>query len=168
MDPTQSTFTCLKSTMKTPLWNLFTVNKKETPGRRHWRHSGIFIVNFEQFSDVVQMFPLLSLSRWIPAENSLFLNNLKEGIQHDSTTSSFINSSNVQNGSFSSVILLSINLPIRYTFYYLHFSKNYLTKTVIRRCFVKSCFTKFRNINGKVSAMEPSFGKSGAWGTQLV
>ena len=33
------------------------------PERHHWRHSGIFIVNFEQISHIVLVFPLLTLSR---------------------------------------------------------------------------------------------------------
>ena len=35
----------------------------KTPEGRHWRFSGVFIVNFEQISHVVLVFLLLSLSR---------------------------------------------------------------------------------------------------------
>ena len=31
-----------------------------TPGRSHWRRSGIFIVKFEKMSQIVPMFPLLT------------------------------------------------------------------------------------------------------------
>ena len=34
--------------------------KIKTPKRRHWRRSGVFIVNFEQISHIV-LFPLLAL-----------------------------------------------------------------------------------------------------------
>ena len=34
-----------------------------TPERRHWRRSGVFIVNFEQISLIVLMFPLLALNK---------------------------------------------------------------------------------------------------------
>ena len=37
------------------------------PERRHWRRSGIFIVDFEHILHLVLRFPLLTLSRWIPA-----------------------------------------------------------------------------------------------------
>ena len=39
----------LKLTMKIPEW-------------RHWRRFGVFIVNFEQISHIVLVFPLLSLN----------------------------------------------------------------------------------------------------------
>ena len=35
----------------------------KTPKRRHWRHSGVFIVNFEYISHLVLVFLLLTLSR---------------------------------------------------------------------------------------------------------
>ena len=34
-----------------------------TPERRHWRRSGVFIVNFEHISHLVLVFLLLTLSR---------------------------------------------------------------------------------------------------------
>ena len=34
----------------------------ETPERRHWRHSGVFIVNFEHISDLALVFLLLTLN----------------------------------------------------------------------------------------------------------
>ena len=34
----------------------------ETQGRRHWHTSGVCIVNFEQISDIVLKFPLLTLN----------------------------------------------------------------------------------------------------------
>ena len=56
---------------------MFKVNNKNTrtryeicskltikiPERRHWRRSGIFIVNFEHISHLVLMFLLLTLNR---------------------------------------------------------------------------------------------------------
>ena len=35
----------------------------KTPERRQWRHSGVFIVNFEKISWIVQVFPLLTLNK---------------------------------------------------------------------------------------------------------
>ena len=43
---------CLKLTIK-------------TPEQRHWHRSDVFIVNFEQISDVVLVFPLLALNKYI-------------------------------------------------------------------------------------------------------
>ena len=34
----------------------------KTPGRRHWRRSGVFIVNFEHISHLVLVFLLLTLN----------------------------------------------------------------------------------------------------------
>ena len=45
---------CLKLTIK-------------IPERRHWRRSSIFIINFEHISDLVLVFLLLTLSRYMPA-----------------------------------------------------------------------------------------------------
>ena len=41
---------------KNNVWNLF-------PERRCWRRSSVFITNFEQISDIVQIFPLLVLNK---------------------------------------------------------------------------------------------------------
>ena len=41
---------------------MFKVNNK-TPERRKWRHSGVFIINFEHISHFVLVFLLLTLSR---------------------------------------------------------------------------------------------------------
>ena len=38
----------------------------KTPERRQWRHSGVFVVNFEHISHLVLVFLLLTLSRKIP------------------------------------------------------------------------------------------------------
>ena len=54
---------------------MFRVSNKDTrttttmkiPERRHWRRSGIFIVNFEQISHLALVFLLLTLSRYMPA-----------------------------------------------------------------------------------------------------
>ena len=35
----------------------------KTPERRHWRRSGVFIVNFEHIADLVLVFLLLTLRR---------------------------------------------------------------------------------------------------------
>ena len=39
------------------------VNNKDATERRHWRRVGVFIVNFERVSQLVLVFPLLTLSR---------------------------------------------------------------------------------------------------------
>ena len=44
----------------------------KTPERRHWRRSGVFIVNFEHISYLVLVFLLLTLSRQMPT--GLFIN----------------------------------------------------------------------------------------------
>ena len=38
----------------------------KAPERRCWHRSGVFIVNFEHFSHLVLVFPLLTLSRKMP------------------------------------------------------------------------------------------------------
>ena len=38
------------------------VSTKKTPERRHWRHSGVFIVDFEHISHLVLVFLLLTLN----------------------------------------------------------------------------------------------------------
>ena len=39
----------------------------KTPGQRHWRRSGVFIVNFEHISHLALGFLLMTLSKLIPA-----------------------------------------------------------------------------------------------------
>ena len=39
----------------------------KTPERRHWRRFGVFIINFEDISQLVLVFPLLTLNKWTPA-----------------------------------------------------------------------------------------------------
>ena len=52
---TQLTFTCSKSKIaKLTL---------KTPERRHWRRSGIFVVNFERISLLFLVFLLLTLDK---------------------------------------------------------------------------------------------------------
>ena len=41
---------------------MFKVNNKDTE-RRHWRRSGVFIVNFEHILHLVLVFVLLTLSK---------------------------------------------------------------------------------------------------------
>ena len=36
---------------------------KKTPERLHLRHRGVFVVNFEQISDIVLVFLLVSLNK---------------------------------------------------------------------------------------------------------
>ena len=43
-------------------------NEDKTPERRQWRHSGFFLVNFEQISRIVLVFLLLILNKEMPAE----------------------------------------------------------------------------------------------------
>ena len=40
----------------------------KTPERHQWRHSGVFIVNFEHIPHIVLVFPLLTLNKQMPAE----------------------------------------------------------------------------------------------------
>ena len=52
---TQPAFTCLKLTVETlqrecEICSMLTI---KTPERRHWRRSGVFIVNFEHISHLV-------------------------------------------------------------------------------------------------------------------
>ena len=50
---------------------LFKVNNRNTRTRcRHWRRSGVFIVNFEHISHLVLVFLLLTLNKQMPAEVS--------------------------------------------------------------------------------------------------
>ena len=44
------------------VWNLFKLTTK-TPERRQWRRYGVFIVNVEQISHIVLVFPLLTLNK---------------------------------------------------------------------------------------------------------
>ena len=44
------------------VWNLFKLTIK-TPERRQWRRYGVFIVNVEQISHIVLVFPLLTLNK---------------------------------------------------------------------------------------------------------
>ena len=43
--------------------------KSKTPKWHHWRRSGAFIVNFEQISHIILVFPLLTLKKYILAGN---------------------------------------------------------------------------------------------------
>ena len=60
---TQPAITCSKLTIETleqgVICSKLTI---KTHVRRHWRHSGVFIVNFKQISGVVLVFLLLTLN----------------------------------------------------------------------------------------------------------
>ena len=43
------------------------------PERRHWRRSGIFIINFEHIPHLVLVFLLLTLSMQLPGGISMFI-----------------------------------------------------------------------------------------------
>ena len=60
----QLTFTCSKWTIETleNVWNMFKVNNKKL-GRRHWRRSGVFIVNSEHILHLFLMFLFLTLNK---------------------------------------------------------------------------------------------------------
>ena len=64
---THTAFTCSKSIIekKRNVWNLFKVDNRDTR-RRHWRRSCVFMVNFEQISHIILLFPLLTLNKYIP------------------------------------------------------------------------------------------------------
>ena len=49
--------------LQSNLRNLFKVNKKKTPERRHRRRVGICIVNFEHISHMGLVYPFLILSK---------------------------------------------------------------------------------------------------------
>ena len=49
-----------------------TIKKRE---RRQWRRSGVFNVNYEQISQIVLVFPLLTLNKKTPAGTVLLLNH---------------------------------------------------------------------------------------------
>ena len=53
------------------VWNLFKVINKDTR-MTSWRRSDVFIVNFEQISHIVMVFPLLILNTQMRAEKILY------------------------------------------------------------------------------------------------
>ena len=53
------------------VWNLFKVINKDTR-MTSWRRSDVFIVNFEQMSHIVMVFPLLILNTQMRAEKILY------------------------------------------------------------------------------------------------
>ena len=53
------------------VWNLFKVINKDTR-MTSWRRSDVFIVNFEQISRIVMVFPLLILNTQMRAEKILY------------------------------------------------------------------------------------------------
>ena len=62
----QSAFTYSKSTnnkISEFVKSVWKINDKETPERRKWRRSSVFIVNFEHILYVVLVFPLLILNK---------------------------------------------------------------------------------------------------------
>ena len=44
----------------------------KTPERRQWRHSGVFIVNFEHILHLVLVFLLLTLNMYLPGGTYVF------------------------------------------------------------------------------------------------
>ena len=55
----------INKALSVSIQSVFTYSKLtiETPERRHWRRSGVFIVNFEHISHLVLVFLLLTLNR---------------------------------------------------------------------------------------------------------
>ena len=53
--------------METPeQWVKYVENQqKKTPEWRHWRRSGVFIVNYKHISHVILAFPSLILNKWM-------------------------------------------------------------------------------------------------------
>ena len=45
------------------IYEIFSKLTRKIPEWRHWRHSGVFIVIFEQISDIVLLLPLLTLNK---------------------------------------------------------------------------------------------------------
>ena len=52
--------------------SMLTIN---TPEQDHWRRSGVFIVNFEQNSHIILVFPLLTLNKKMPAGSGVNTEN---------------------------------------------------------------------------------------------
>ena len=66
--PTQLAITCSNLTTETIKQGVKCSKLAiKIPERRHWRRSGIFIVNFEHILHIVLVFLLLTLSRQMPA-----------------------------------------------------------------------------------------------------
>ena len=64
---THAAFTCSKSIIeKKEMYEICSKLIIEIPERRHWRRSCVFMVNFEQISHIVLLFPLLTLNKYIP------------------------------------------------------------------------------------------------------
>ena len=58
---------CSKSLVETPeKYKICSKLSRKTPERHQWRHSGVFIVNFEHISLILQ-FLLLTLNKWPPS-----------------------------------------------------------------------------------------------------
>ena len=90
---------CSKLTIKTLEW-------------RHWRLSGVFIVNFEHISHLALLFLKLTLSWWMPPamsqwDSSGFLSTVLESFRHTWTYLTITN----QKASF---LNLSLNLKIKW------------------------------------------------------
>ena len=56
----QPAFTCSNSTMETPELQVKSVQKQQ---QRYSSFSGVFIVNFDQISHILLVFPLLTLNK---------------------------------------------------------------------------------------------------------
>ena len=57
--------------METPEKNMKTVQLIKTPELRQWCLLGVFIVNFEQFSQFIPLFAFLTLNKLILDESTL-------------------------------------------------------------------------------------------------
>ena len=56
-----------------PVCSKLAIKTSERRHWRHWRRSDLFIVNFEQISHIVLVFPLLTLNKYIPAGICYFM-----------------------------------------------------------------------------------------------
>ena len=84
----------------------------KTSERRHWRLSGVFIVDFEHISHLVLVFLKLTLSCWMPpamsqSDSSGFLSTVLESFRY---TRTFLTTTN-QKASF---LNLALNLKIKW------------------------------------------------------
>ena len=59
------TFACSKSTIRTK-FDICSHSTIKTIERRHWHCSSVFIVNLEQFSELILLLQLLTLKQVIP------------------------------------------------------------------------------------------------------
>ena len=78
--PPKPAFTCFKSTIETPEKRCKICSKltKKTPEQHYCRHSDVLIVSYEQISNIILMFLLLTLKRQTPTETVIKVTTSKQ------------------------------------------------------------------------------------------